>query len=45
LPADKIVDEADVTVDTSVCWYWDYGCAHPAVYNGRTCVLKVRIWA
>ncbi len=41
LPDDKIVNEADVAVDTSVSWNGSYGSAHPAVYNGRTCVLKV----
>jgi hypothetical protein len=42
LPDDKIVNEADVAVDTSVSWNGCYGSAHPAVHNGRTCVLKVR---
>jgi hypothetical protein len=45
LPDDKIVNEADVKVNTSVSWNGSYGSAHPAVYNGRSCVLKVRFRA
>ncbi len=43
IPDDKVVAEDDVVVDNSVSWSGSYGCAHPAQYHGRPCVIKVSL--